>query len=82
LKVDCIVADCLVHEAVELICSQQHDVQDKVPGRDGGGCRFARATISWPFATHCMTLYHESLPPLMSATHFIVRARTNTAQRR
>ena len=43
-----------------------------VPGSIGGGLRFARATMSWPFETQCMALNHESLPPLINATHFIV----------
>ena len=46
--------------------------EDQVPGKVGGGLKFARATISWPSATQCMALNHESFPPLINATHFIL----------
>jgi len=64
------MADGLVHEAIELVLCQQNQ-QEVIPGRVGGGRRFARATISWPFATQFMALNQESLPPLINATHFI-----------
>lgn len=36
------------------------------------GAKFASATTSWPWRTHCSMLYTLSLPPLTSATTFII----------
>src|SRR5579859_7453478 len=68
---DCIVTYGLVHETVEFVC-YQNGKGTGVPGRVGGGRRLAKQTIEWPLLTQCIALNQESLPPLMSATHFIV----------